>query len=168
MSIVKVENLTKVYGKGSAQVTALDNVNFEVPKGQFLAIVGPSGSGKSTLLHLLGGVDRPTSGRVLIDGEDIYALNESNLAVFRRRQVGLIYQFYNLLPVLNVEENITLPLLLDGQKPDKTQLSQLMHTLGLENRLNHLPSTQPTIRRPTAARFHRPGTYCQPSHCAGG
>ena len=139
MSIVKVENLTKVYGKGSAQVTALDNVNFEVPKGQFLAIVGPSGSGKSTLLHLLGGVDRPTSGRVLIDGEDIYALNESNLAVFRRRQVGLIYQFYNLLPVLNVEENITLPLLLDGQKPDKTQLSQLMHTLGLENRLNHLP-----------------------------
>lgn len=128
MSIVKVENLTKVYGKGSAQVTALDNVNFEVPKGQFLAIVGPSGSGKSTLLHLLGGVDRPTSGRVLIDGEDIYALNESNLAVFRRRQVGLIYQFYNLLPVLNVEENITLPLLLDGQKPDKTQLSQLMHT----------------------------------------
>lgn len=132
MSIVKVENLTKVYGKGSAQVTALDNVNFEVPKGQFLAIVGPSGSGKSTLLHLLGGVDRPTSGRVLIDGEDIYALNESNLAVFRRRQVGLIYQFYNLLPVLNVEENITLPLLLDGQKPDKTQLSQLMHTLGLE------------------------------------
>ena len=140
MSIVKVENLTKVYGKGSAQVTALDNVNFEVPKGQFLAIVGPSGSGKSTLLHLLGGVDRPTSGRVLIDGEDIYALNESNLAVFRRRQVGLIYQFYNLLPVLNVEENITLPLLLDGQKPDKTQLSQLMHTLGLENRLNHLPN----------------------------
>ena len=103
MSIVKVENLTKVYGKGSAQVTALDNVSFEVPKGQFLAIVGPSGSGKSTLLHLLGGVDRPTSGRVLIDGEDIYALNESNLAVFRRRQVGLIYQFYNLLPVLNGE-----------------------------------------------------------------
>ncbi|MFR7474434.1 MAG: ABC transporter ATP-binding protein, partial [Christensenellales bacterium] len=140
MSIVKVENLTKVYGKGSAQVTALDNVSFEVPKGQFLAIVGPSGSGKSTLLHLLGGVDRPTSGRVLIDGEDIYALNESNLAVFRRRQVGLIYQFYNLLPVLNVEENITLPLLLDGQTPDKTQLSQLMHTLGLENRLNHLPN----------------------------
>ena len=140
MSIVKVENLTKVYGKGSAQVTALDNVSFEVPKGQFLAIVGPSGSGKSTLLHLFGGVDRPTSGRVLIDGEDIYALNESNLAVFRRRQVGLIYQFYNLLPVLNVEENITLPLLLDGQTPDKTQLSQLMHTLGLENRLNHLPN----------------------------
>lgn len=140
MSIVKVENLTKVYGKGSAQVTALDNVSFEVPKGQFLAIVGPSGSGKSTLLHLLGGVDRPTSGRVLIDGEDIYTLNESDLAVFRRRQVGLIYQFYNLLPVLNVEENITLPLLLDGQKPDKAQLSQLMHTLGLENRLHHLPN----------------------------
>ena len=140
MSIVKVENLTKVYGAGSAQVVALDHVSFEVPKGQFLAIVGPSGSGKSTLLHLLGGVDHPTSGRVLIDGEDIYALSESNLAVFRRRQVGLIYQFYNLLPVLNVEENITLPLLLDGQKPDKAQLGQLVHTLGLENRLNHLPN----------------------------
>ena len=109
MSIVKAENLTKVYGKDNAQVVALDHVSFEVPKGQFLAIVGPSGSGKSTLLHLLGGVDRPTSGRVLIDGEDIYALNESSLAVFRRRQIGLIYQFYNLLPVLNVEENITLP-----------------------------------------------------------
>ena len=140
MSIVKVENLTKVYGTGSAQVVALDHVSFEVPKGQFLAIVGPSGSGKSTLLHLLGGVDHPTSGRVLIDGEDIYALSESSLAVFRRRQVGLIYQFYNLLPVLNVEENITLPLLLDGQHPDKAQLGQLVHTLGLENRLNHLPN----------------------------
>ena len=140
MSIVKVENLTKVYGTGSAQVVALDHVSFEVPKGQFLAIVGPSGSGKSTLLHLLGGVDHPTSGRVLIDGEDIYALSESSLAVFRRRQVGLIYQFYNLLPVLNVEENITLPLLLDGQQPDKAQLGQLVHTLGLENRLNHLPN----------------------------
>ena len=166
MSIVKVENLTKVYGKGSAQVTALDNVNFEVPKGQFLAIVGPSGSGKSTLLHLLGGVDRPTSGRVLIDGEDIYALNESNLAVFRRRQVGLIYQFYNLLPVLNVEENITLPLLLDGQKPDKTQLSQLMHTLGLENRLNHLPN-QLSGGQQQRVSIGR-ALHCQPSHCAGG
>ena len=140
MSIVKVENLTKVYGTGSAQVVALDHVSFEVPKGQFLAIVGPSGSGKSTLLHLLGGVDHPTSGRVLIDGEDIYALSESSLAVFRRRQVGLIYQFYNLLPVLNVEENITLPLLLDCRQPDKAQLGQLVHTLGLENRLNHLPN----------------------------
>lgn len=140
MSIVKVENLTKVYGKGSAEVVALDHVSFEVPKGQFLAIVGPSGSGKSTLLHLLGGVDRPTSGRVLIDGEDIYALGESNLAVFRRRQIGLIYQFYNLLPVLNVEENITLPLLLDGQKPDKEHLRQLVTTLGLSNRLSHLPN----------------------------
>ena len=140
MSIVKVENLTKVYGKDNAQVGALDHVSFEVPKGQFLAIVGPSGSGKSTLLHLLGGVDRPTSGRVLIDGEDIYALNESSLAVFRRRQIGLIYQFYNLLPVLNVEENITLPLLLDGQKPDQAQLQQMVATLGLSNRLRHLPN----------------------------
>ena len=140
MSIVKAENLTKVYGKDNAQVVALDHVSFEVPKGQFLAIVGPSGSGKSTLLHLLGGVDRPTSGRVLIDGEDIYALNESSLAVFRRRQIGLIYQFYNLLPVLNVEENITLPLLLDGQKPDQAQLQQMVATLGLSNRLRHLPN----------------------------
>ncbi len=140
MSIVKVENLTKVYGKDNAQVVALDHVSFEVPKGQFLAIVGPSGSGKSTLLHLLGGVDRPTSGRVLIDGEDIYALNESSLAVFRRRQIGLIYQFYNLLPVLNVEENITLPLLLDGQKPDQAQLQQMVATLGLSDRLRHLPN----------------------------
>ena len=140
MSIVKVENLTKVYGNDNAQVVALDHVSFEVPKGQFLAIVGPSGSGKSTLLHLLGGVDRPTSGRVLIDGEDIYALNESSLAVFRRRQIGLIYQFYNLLPVLNVEENITLPLLLDGQKPDQAQLQQMVATLGLSNRLRHLPN----------------------------
>lgn len=140
MSIVKVENLTKVYGKDNAQVVALDHVSFEVHKGQFLAIVGPSGSGKSTLLHLLGGVDRPTSGRVLIDGEDIYALNESSLAVFRRRQIGLIYQFYNLLPVLNVEENITLPLLLDGQKPDQAQLQQMVATLGLSNRLRHLPN----------------------------
>ncbi|MFR5869186.1 MAG: ABC transporter ATP-binding protein [Acutalibacteraceae bacterium] len=140
MSIVKVENLTKVYGKDNAQVVALDHVSFEVPKGQFLAIVGPSGSGKSTLLYLLGGVDRPTSGRVLIDGEDIYALNESSLAVFRRRQIGLIYQFYNLLPVLNVEENITLPLLLDGQKPDQAQLQQMVATLGLSNRLRHLPN----------------------------
>ena len=140
MSIVKVENLTKVYGKGSAQVTALDNVSFEVPKGQFLAIVGPSGSGKSTLLHLLGGVDRPTSGRVLIDGEDIYALNESNLAVFRRRQVGLIYQFYNLIPVLNVTENITLPVLMDGQKVNRDRLKELITTLGLTSRENHLPN----------------------------
>ena len=140
MSIVKVENLTKVYGKDNAQVVALDHVSFEVPKGQFLAIVGPSGSGKSTLLHLLGGIDRPTSGRVLIDGEDIYALNESSLAVFRRRQIGLIYQFYNLLPVLNVEENITLPLLLDGQKPDQAQLQQMVATLGLSDRLRHLPN----------------------------
>ena len=140
MRIVKVENLTKVYGKDNTQVVALDHVSFEVPKGQFLAIVGPSGSGKSTLLHLLGGVDRPTSGRVLIDGEDIYALNESSLAVFRRRQIGLIYQFYNLLPVLNVEENITLPLLLDGQKPDQAQLQQMVATLGLSNRLRHLPN----------------------------
>ncbi len=140
MEILRVENLCKVYGKGETAVRALDNVTFSVPKGQFVAIIGPSGSGKSTLLHILGGVDYPTSGKVFIDNTDVYTLNETNLAVFRRRQIGLIYQFYNLIPVLTVEENITLPLLLDGRKVDPRQLRELIVTLGLENRLGHLPN----------------------------
>ena len=140
MEILRVENLCKVYGKGETAVHALDNVTFSVPKGQFVAIIGPSGSGKSTLLHILGGVDYPTSGKVFIDNTDVYTLNETNLAVFRRRQIGLIYQFYNLIPVLTVEENITLPLLLDGRKVDPRQLRELIVTLGLENRLGHLPN----------------------------
>ena len=126
MEILKVENLTKVYGKDSAKVVALDNVSFSVEKGEFVAIVGASGSGKSTLLHLLGGVDRPTSGKVFIDGEDIYKLNDDNLAIFRRRQVGLIYQFYNLIPILNIEENITLPLALDNRKIDNDKVDELI------------------------------------------
>lgn len=140
MEILKVENLKKTYGKGNTLVKALDGISFTVDKGEFVAIVGASGSGKSTLLHLLGGVDRPTSGKIIIDGEDIYKLNETNLAIFRRRQVGLIYQFYNLIPILNVEENMTLPILLDGKKPDETYLLELIETLGLENRINHLPN----------------------------
>lgn len=140
MEILKVENLKKTYGKGNTLVKALDGISFTVNKGEFVAIVGASGSGKSTLLHLLGGVDRPTSGKIIIDGEDIYKLNETNLAIFRRRQVGLIYQFYNLIPILNVEENMTLPILLDGKKPDETYLKELIETLGLENRINHLPN----------------------------
>lgn len=140
MEILKVENLTKIYGKGNTKVTALDNVSFSVEKGEFVAIVGASGSGKSTLLHILGGVDRPTSGKVVVDKEDIYKLNEANLAIFRRRQVGLIYQFYNLIPILNIEENITLPILLDGRKVDKEYLNELINILGLEKRLNHLPN----------------------------
>ena len=140
MEILKVENLTKIYGKGNTKVTALDNVSFSVEKGEFVAIVGASGSGKSTLLHILGGVDRPTSGKVIVDKEDIYKLNEANLAIFRRRQVGLIYQFYNLIPILNIEENITLPILLDGRKVDKEYLNELINILGLEKRLNHLPN----------------------------
>ena len=123
MEILKVENLTKTYGKGDNRVTAVDNISFSVEKGEFVAIVGSSGSGKSTLLHLIGGVDRPTSGKVYIEGKDIYSLNDDNLAIFRRRQVGLIYQFYNLIPILNVEENISLPCELDGKKADKTQLN---------------------------------------------
>lgn len=140
MEIVKVENLTKIYGKGDTEVRALDNVSFSIPQGQFVAIVGPSGSGKSTLLHILGGVDTPTSGSVQIGGTDISKLDETALAIFRRRQIGLIYQFYNLLPILTVEENLTLPLLLDGRKPDKQQIRSLVATLGLSERLGHLPN----------------------------
>ncbi len=140
MEILRVEDLTKIYGKGDSEVVALDHMSFSVEKGEFLAIVGASGSGKSTLLHLLGGVDRPTSGKVYIDGEDIYALNDDKLAIFRRRQVGLIYQFYNLIPILNVEENITLPLALDSREVDKERLDQLIGLLGLDNRRKHLPN----------------------------
>ena len=140
MEILKVENLTKIYGKGEAKVTALDNVSFTVNKGEFVAIVGASGSGKSTLLHLIGGVDRPTSGTVYIDGKDIYKFNDDELAIFRRRQVGLIYQFYNLIPILNVEENITLPLSLDNREVNKKKLDDLIKLLGLSDRRNHLPN----------------------------
>ena len=140
MEILKVENLVKTYGKGENQINAVDNVSFTIDKGEFVAIVGASGSGKSTLLHLLGGVDRPTSGKVYIDGKDIYSLNNDNLAIFRRRQIGLIYQFYNLIPILNVEENITLPLDLDNRKPDKNNLNNLLNLLGLTNRRKHLPN----------------------------
>ncbi len=140
MEILRVENLTKNYGTGEAAVKALDNVSFTVKKGEFVAIMGSSGSGKSTLLHILGGVDRPTSGKVFLDDTDIYAMDETRLAIFRRRQVGLIYQFYNLIPVLNVEENITLPLLLDGRKPDHEQLQVILNLLNLHDRCGHLPN----------------------------
>lgn len=140
MDILKIENISKIYGKGDTEVKALDNVSFTVPKGQFLAIVGPSGSGKSTLLHILGGVDTPTSGSVFVDGTDITKLDETALAIFRRRQIGLIYQFYNLIPILTVEENMTLPLLLDGKKADSEHFNNLTEALGLKNRLNHLPN----------------------------
>lgn len=138
--ILKVENLSKIYGKGDTAVTALDNVSFTVRKGEFVAIVGASGSGKSTLLHLIGGVDRPTSGKVYIGGKDIYKLNNDDLAIFRRRQIGLIYQFYNLIPILNVEENILLPLNLDDRTADKKELDELISVLGLSARRTHLPS----------------------------
>lgn len=140
MEILKVENLTKIYGKGTTKVVALDNVSFSVDKGEFVAVVGASGSGKSTLLHLIGGVDRPTSGKVFIDGKDIYDFDDDKLAIFRRRQVGLIYQFYNLIPILNVEENITLPLDLDNRKVNNEYLKELLNLLGLENRKMHLPN----------------------------
>lgn len=140
MDILRVENLTKTYGKGEGLVRALDGVSFSVPKGQFLAIIGPSGSGKSTLLHILGGVDTPTSGKVFMDGQDVYAQNDEQLAIFRRRQVGLIYQFYNLIPVLNVKENITLPVLMDGRTVNELRLKELMETLGLTGREKHLPN----------------------------
>ena len=140
MEILRVENLTKIYGKDSTKVIALDDVSFSVEKGEFIAIVGVSGSGKSTLLHLIGGVDRPTKGKVFIDGKDIFSFNDDKLAIFRRRQVGLIYQFYNLIPILNVEENITLPLSLDNRQIDKERLNEMLKTLGLEKRRNHLPN----------------------------
>lgn len=140
MEILRVENLTKVYGSGTTKVIALNDVSFSVEKGEFVAIVGASGSGKSTLLHLIGGVDRPTSGKVFIDGKNIYNYDDDKLAIFRRRQVGLIYQFYNLIPILNVVENITLPLDLDNRKADSEYLNQLIKLLGLENRKDHLPN----------------------------
>lgn len=140
MEILKVEHLSKTYGSGNTLVKALDDVSFTVSKGEFVAIVGASGSGKSTLLHILGGVDRPTSGKVYVEGEDVYQLNETNLAIFRRRQVGLIYQFYNLIPILDVKENIALPLLLDNKKVDEDYLDELLITLDLKERVHHLPN----------------------------
>ncbi len=140
MEFLKIENLCKTYGKGENEVKALDGVSFTVPKGQMTAVIGASGSGKSTLLHIIGGVDRPTSGKVWLDGQDVFAQNEKNLAIFRRRQVGLIYQFYNLIPVLTAEENITLPAVMDGRQPDKKYVEELMDMLGIKNRRNHLPS----------------------------
>lgn len=140
MEILRVENLCKTYGKGNTLVRALNNVSFSVEKGEFVAVVGASGSGKSTLLHILGGVDKPTSGKVFVEGQDVYKLNENNLAIFRRRQVGLIYQFYNLIPILNIQENITLPILLDNKEVDKKYLDEIIDTLGLKNRINHLPN----------------------------
>ena len=140
MEILKVEHLSKIYGQGENEVRALDDVSFCVEKGQFVAIIGPSGSGKSTLLHILGGVDRPTSGKVYLEGQDVFAQNEEQLAIFRRRQVGLIYQFYNLIPVLDVTENITLPVLLDGRKVNAERLRSLLETLNLTDRAGHLPS----------------------------
>jgi putative ABC transport system ATP-binding protein len=140
MEILKVHNLSKIYGKGDTQIKALDDVSFSVEKGEFVAIMGPSGSGKSTLLHILGGVDTPSSGQVLVDGTDICALDQTRLAIFRRRQIGLIYQFYNLIPILNVEENITLPLLLDERSLDEARLKEIVATLGLADRVSHLPN----------------------------
>lgn len=140
MDTLKIEHLSKIYGKGDTEVRALDDVSFTVPKGQFVAIIGPSGSGKSTLLHILGGVDTPTDGHVYVDGTDITTLDETALAIFRRRQIGLIYQFYNLIPILTVEENMTLPLLLDDKKVDRAHFDSLVQVLGLQHRLGHLPS----------------------------
>ncbi len=140
MEILKVLNLTKIYGKGESKVVALDDVSFTVEKGEFVAIIGASGSGKSTLLHLIGGVDKPTSGQVFINDKDIYQMNDDALAIFRRRQIGLVYQFYNLIPILNVEENITLPLELDGRHVDENSLNDILKLLGLENRKKHLPN----------------------------
>ena len=140
MEILRVENLTKIYGEKSTKVVDLDNVSFSLEKGEFVAVVGASESGKSTLLHLMGGVDRPTSGKVIINGTDIFKMNDDKLSIFRRRQIGLIYQFYNLIPILNVEENITLPLLLDNRKVNVIDLKEIITKLGLERRENHLPN----------------------------
>lgn len=140
MNILEVKNLSKIYGKGDTLVKAVDDVSFTVEQGEFVAIIGPSGSGKSTLLHIIGGVDTPTTGNVIIDGTDITKLKESPLSIFRRRQIGLVYQFYNLIPILTVEENLTLPLLLDGRKPNKEQIDYLVSNLGLGDRLKHLPN----------------------------
>lgn len=140
MNILEVKNLSKIYGKGDTLVKAVDDVSFTVEQGEFVAIIGPSGSGKSTLLHIIGGVDTPTEGNVIIDGTDITKLKESPLSIFRRRQIGLVYQFYNLIPILTVEENLTLPLLLDGRKPNKEQIDYLVSNLGLDDRLKHLPN----------------------------
>lgn len=140
MNLLEVKNLTKTYGKGRTLVYALNDVSFSVKKGEFVSIVGASGSGKSTLLHIIGGVDTPTSGKVYVDRKDVYKLNENNLAIFRRREVGLIYQFYNLIPILNVVENITLPILLDNKNVDKEYLNEIINILGLEKRKNHLPN----------------------------
>lgn len=140
MEFLTIEHLSKIYGKGETQVNALDDVSFTVPKGQMAAVIGPSGSGKSTLLHILGGVDQPTSGKVYLDGQDVYKQNANNLAIFRRRQVGLIYQFYNLIPVLTAEENITLPMIMDGRKPDPKRLDEMLKMLDLTERRKHLPS----------------------------
>lgn len=140
MNILEVKNLSKIYGKGDTLVKAVDDVSFTVEQGEFVAIIGPSGSGKSTLLHIIGGVDTPTEGNVIIDGTDITRLKESPLSIFRRRQIGLVYQFYNLIPILTVEENLTLPLLLDGRKPNKEQIDYLVSNLGLGDRLKHLPN----------------------------
>ena len=140
MEFLKAENLCKIYGKGENEVRALDNVSFSIPKGQMTAVIGASGSGKSTLLHILGAVDKPTSGKVWLDGQDVFAQNAKNLAVFRRRQVGLIYQFYNLIPVLSAEENMTLPMLMDGRKPDPAQVEEMLRLMNLTERRNHLPS----------------------------
>lgn len=140
MEILRVENLTKIYGKGDTKVTALDNISFKVNKGEFVAITGSSGSGKSTLLHLIGGVDRPSSGKVFIDGNDIYAMSNDNLAIFRRRQIGLVYQFYNLIPILNVEENIKLPLQLDNRESREEDMESMLLMLGLTSRRFHLPN----------------------------
>ncbi len=140
MEILRTENLCKTYGSGETKVEALKNANISINEGEFVAVVGPSGSGKSTLLHLLGGVDKPTSGKVFVDNIDIYSLNEKQLAIFRRRKVGFVFQFYNLIPVLTAEENILLPILLDNRKPDKAYIEELLDLLGLQDRRNHLPS----------------------------